>query len=162
MFNKLVDKYNSNLDGEAYIKVTGTYVGGSENIIRARDIEAVEPSKMILDQDTSPLRISVSEDILDKNNLILLKELLQRHPGNSKVELEVSSEGEVPKLLELKSLGAKVYLFDSITTRENFHIKSFMSKVSLSNYKIYGLHCQFVAINISFKSIKIWEITICK
>ena len=107
LFNKLVDKYNSNLDGEAYIKVTGTYVGGSENIIRARDIEAVEPSKMILDQDTSPLRISVSEDILDKNNLILLKELLQKHPGNSKVELEVSSEGEVPKLLELKSIKIK-------------------------------------------------------
>ena len=107
LFNKLVDKYNANLDGEPYIKVTGTYVGGSENIIRARDIEAVEPSKMILDQDTSPLRISVSEDILDKNNLILLKELLQKHPGNSKVELEVSSEGEVPKLLELKSIKIK-------------------------------------------------------
>ncbi len=36
LFNKLVDKYNATLDGEAYIKVTGTYVGGSENIIRAK------------------------------------------------------------------------------------------------------------------------------
>ena len=106
LFNKLVDKYNSTLDGEAYIKITGTYVGGSENIIRARDIEIVEPSKMIIDQDTSPLRISVSEEILDKNNLMLLKELLQRHPGNSKVELEVSSS-EGSKLLELKSIKIK-------------------------------------------------------
>jgi len=106
LFNKLVDKYNSTLDGEAYMKVTGTYVGGSENIIRARDIEIVEPSKMIIDQDTSPLRISVSEEILDKNNLILLKELLQRHPGSSKVELEVSST-EGSKLLELKSIKIK-------------------------------------------------------
>ena len=106
LFNKLVDKYNSTLDGQAYIKVTGTYVGGSENIIRARDIEIIEPSKMVVDQDTTPLRISVSEEILDKNNLILLKELLQKHPGNSKVELEVSSS-EGSKLLELKSIKIK-------------------------------------------------------
>jgi len=106
LFNKLVDKYNATLDGEAYIKVSGTYVGGSENIIRARDIEMVEPSKMILDQDTSPLRISVSEEMLDKNNLMLLKELLQRHPGNSKVELEVNSP-EGSKLLELKAIKIK-------------------------------------------------------
>ncbi len=106
LFNKLVDKYNSTLDGQAYIKVTGTYVGGSENIIRARDIEIIEPSKMVLDQDSTPLRISVSEEILDKNNLILLKELLQKHPGNSKVELEVSSS-EGSKLLELKSIKIK-------------------------------------------------------
>ena len=106
LFNKLVDKYNSTLDGQAYIKVTGTYVGGSENIIRARDIETIEPSKMVIDQDTTPLRISVSEEILDKNNLILLKELLQKHPGNSKVELEVSSS-EGSKLLELKSIKIK-------------------------------------------------------
>ncbi len=106
LFNKLVDKYNSTLDGEAYIKVTGTYIGGSENIIRARDVEMIEPSKMIIEQDSSPLRISVSEDILDKNNLILLKELLEKHPGNSKVELEVSSS-EGSKLLELKSIKIK-------------------------------------------------------
>ena len=106
LFNKLVDKYNSTLDGQPYIKVTGTYIGGSENIIRARDIEIIEPSKMVLEQDSTPLRISVSEEILDKNNLILLKELLQRHPGNSKVELEVSST-EGSKLLELKSIKIK-------------------------------------------------------
>ena len=29
---KLVEKYNASFDGEDYIKVTGTYVGGSENI----------------------------------------------------------------------------------------------------------------------------------
>jgi hypothetical protein len=52
------------------------------------------------------LRISVSEEILDKNNLMLLKELFQRHPGNSKVELEVSSP-EGSKLLELKSIKIK-------------------------------------------------------
>ncbi len=50
--------------------------------------------------------ITVSEEILDKNNLILLKELFQKHPGNSKVELEVSaSDGS--KLLELKSIKIK-------------------------------------------------------
>tara|TARA_B100000686_G_scaffold345721_1_gene430833 strand:+ start:3 stop:1286 length:1284 start_codon:yes stop_codon:yes gene_type:complete len=106
LFNKLVEKYNESFDGETYIKVTGTYVGGSENIIRARDIELIEPSKMIIDLDSSPLRITVSENDLDKNNLILLKELLQKHPGNSKVELEVNSP-EGSKLLELKSIKIK-------------------------------------------------------
>jgi DNA polymerase-3 subunit alpha len=106
LFNKLVEKYNASFDGETYIKVTGTYVGGSENIIRARDIELIEPSKMIIDLDSSPLRITVSENDLDKNNLVLLKELLQKHPGNSKVELEVNSP-QGSKLLELKSIKIK-------------------------------------------------------
>ena len=35
------------------------------------------------------------------------------------------------KLLKLKELGAKVYLFDSITSKENFHIK----KISLIKRK---------------------------
>ena len=58
LFNKLVDKYNASIDGEIYLKVSGTYVGGSENTIRARDIEVIEPSKMIENLDTTPLRIS--------------------------------------------------------------------------------------------------------
>ena len=57
LFNKLVDKYNASIDGEIYLKVSGTYVGGSENTIRARDIEVIEPSKMIENLDTTPLRI---------------------------------------------------------------------------------------------------------
>ncbi len=61
---------------------------------------------MIIDLDSSPLRITVSENDLDKNNLVLLKELLQKHPGNSKVELEVNSP-QGSKLLELKSIKIK-------------------------------------------------------
>ena len=59
LFNKLVDKYNASIDGEIYLKVSGTYVGGSENTIRARDIEVIEPSKMIENLDTTPLRLSL-------------------------------------------------------------------------------------------------------
>ena len=55
LFNKLVDKYNASIDGEIYLKVSGTYVGGTENTIRARDIEVIEPSKMIENLDISPL-----------------------------------------------------------------------------------------------------------
>ena len=92
LFNKLVDKYNASIDGEIYLKVSGTYVGGSENTIRARDVEVIEPSKMIENLDISPLRISVDEEKLDKKNLVLLKELLEKFPGLSSVELEVNSK----------------------------------------------------------------------
>ena len=94
------------IDGEIYLKVSGTYVGGSENTIRARDIEVIEPSKMVEDLDTSPLRISVTEEKLDKKNLILLKELLEKYPGLSNVELEVHGEQNT-KLLELKEIKVK-------------------------------------------------------
>jgi DNA polymerase-3 subunit alpha len=106
VFNKLVDKYNAKLDGELYLKVSGTYVGGTENNIRARDFELIEPSKLMTDLDTTPLKISVEEEIMDKNNLILLKELLEKHPGSSKVELEVNNETGI-KLLELKNIKVK-------------------------------------------------------
>ena len=106
LFNKLVEKYNANIDGEIYLKVSGTYVGGSENTIRARDLEVIEPSKMVEDLDTSPLRISVTEEKLDKKNLILLKELLEKYPGLSNVELEVHGNEKI-KLLELKEIKVK-------------------------------------------------------
>ena len=106
LFNKLVDKYNASIDGEIYLKVSGTYVGGSENTIRARDIEVIEPSKMIENLDTTPLRISVDEEKLDKKNLVLLKELLEKFPGLSSVELEVNSKTG-SKLLELKEIRVK-------------------------------------------------------
>ena len=103
---KLVDKYNASIDGEIYLKVSGTYVGGSENTIRARDIDVIEPSKMIENLDISPLRISVDEEKLDKKNLVLLKELLEKFPGLSSVELEVNSKSG-SKLLELKEIKVK-------------------------------------------------------
>ena len=106
LFNKLVDKYNASIDGEIYLKVSGTYVGGSENTIRARDVEVIEPSKMIENLDISPLRISVDEEKLDKKNLVLLKELLGKFPGLSSVELEVNSKSG-SKLLELKEIKVK-------------------------------------------------------
>ena len=106
LFNKIVDKYNASIDGEIYLKVSGTYVGGSENTIRARDVEVIEPSKMIENLDISPLRISVDEEKLDKKNLVLLKELLEKFPGLSSVELEVNSKSG-SKLLELKEIKVK-------------------------------------------------------
>ena len=106
LFNKLVDKYNQLIDGEIYLKVSGTYVGGSENTIRARDIESIEPSKMIQNLDTSPLKITVDEDKLDKKILILLKELLEQFPGLSTVQLEINSK-KGTKILVLKDIKVK-------------------------------------------------------
>jgi len=117
LFNKLVEKYNNLFDGEIYLKITGTYIGGSENSIRARDIELIEPSKLLENIDTTPLRISVNEKKLEKNNLILLKELLSKYPGQSIVELEVDSNGVI-KLLELKDIKVRktIQLKNEITT----------------------------------------------
>ena len=56
--------------------------------------------------DISPLRISVDEEKLDKKNLVLLKELLEKFPGLSSVELEVNSKSG-SKLLELKEIKGK-------------------------------------------------------
>ena len=106
LFNKLVDKYNNEIDGELYIKVTGTYVGGAENTLRARDLVVIEPTKLLTDLDITPLTIQVNEDNLTKNNLILLKELFMKHPGQSNVELEVIGNDDI-KLLELKSIKVK-------------------------------------------------------
>ena len=106
LFNKLVDKYNSSVDGEIYLKVSGTYVGGTENIIRARDIQVIDPSKMVENLDTSPLRIAVDTNKLDKNNMILLRELLEKHPGLSDVELEVTDSSGT-RLMHLNELRVK-------------------------------------------------------
>ena len=106
LFNKLVDKYNSSIDGEIYLKVSGTYVGGTENIIRARDIQVIDPSKMVENIDTSPLRITVETNKLDKNNMILLRELLEKHPGLSDVELEVTDSSGT-RLMQLNEIRVK-------------------------------------------------------
>ena len=106
LFNKLVDKYNSSIDGEIYLKISGTYVGGAENIIRARDIQVIDPSKMVENLDTSPLRIAVDTDKLDKNNMILLRELLEKHPGLSDVELEVTDSSGT-RLMQLNEIRVK-------------------------------------------------------
>ena len=55
------------------------------------------------------------------------------------------------KLLELKSLGAKVYLFDSITSRENFHIKSYYFENEDRNF----YSCFIGSSNISFSAFKL-------
>ena len=106
LFNKLVEKYNTNFDGSLYLKVSGTFVGGTENVIRARDVQLIEPERLTTDLDISPLRITVSEEDLGKEKLVLLKELFERHPGNSNVELEVTTE-DGAKLLELNSVKIK-------------------------------------------------------
>ena len=55
------------------------------------------------------------------------------------------------KLLVLKSLGAKVYLFDSITSRENFHIKSYYFENEDKNF----YSCYIGSSNISFSAFKL-------
>ena len=106
IFNKLVDKYNSEFDDALYLKISGVYVGGGENTLRASDIQIVNPETLTLSHDSSPLRITVSEGDLGKDKLVMLKEVFERHPGNSNVELEITTDEGI-KLLELKSVRIK-------------------------------------------------------
>ena len=106
IFNKLVDKYNSEFDDALYLKISGIYVGGGENTLRASDIQIVNPETLTLSHDSSPLRITVSEEDLGKDKLVMLKEVFERHPGNSNVELEITTDEGI-KLLELKSVRIK-------------------------------------------------------
>ena len=106
IFNKLVDKYNSEFDDALYLKISGIYVGGGENTLRASDIQIVNPETLTLSHDSSPLRITVSEGDLGKDKLVMLKEVFERHPGNSNVELEITTDEGI-KLLELKSVRIK-------------------------------------------------------
>ncbi len=55
------------------------------------------------------------------------------------------------KLLELKSLGSNIYLFDSLASKENFHIKSY----SFENINNNFFSCIVGSSNISFSAFKL-------
>jgi|TARA_B100001093_G_scaffold301929_1_gene287992 superfamily II DNA or RNA helicase len=55
------------------------------------------------------------------------------------------------KLLDLKSLGAKIYLFDSISSGENFHIKSYYFENEKNNF----FSCIIGSSNMSFNAFKL-------
>ena len=62
--------------------------------------------KMVENLDTSPLRIVADTNKLDKNNMILLRELLEKHPGLSDVELEVTDSSGT-RLMQLNEIRVK-------------------------------------------------------
>ena len=64
--------------------------------------------------------------------------------------LKSTEPGALWKLLELKSLGAKVYLFDSLGSNRNFHIKSYYFANSLTNHS----RCIIGSSNISLSAFK--------
>ena len=55
------------------------------------------------------------------------------------------------KLLELKSLGSNIYLFDSLTSKENFHIKSYSFENKSNNF----FSCIIGSSNMSFSAFKL-------
>ena len=55
------------------------------------------------------------------------------------------------KLLELKSLGSNIYLFDSLTSKENFHIKSYSFENKSNNF----FSCLIGSSNMSFSAFKL-------
>ena len=55
------------------------------------------------------------------------------------------------KLLDLKSLGSKIYLFDSLTSNESFHIKSYYFENERNNF----FSCIIGSSNISVRAFKL-------
>tara|TARA_B100001964_G_scaffold245061_1_gene329603 strand:- start:370 stop:3258 length:2889 start_codon:yes stop_codon:yes gene_type:complete len=64
--------------------------------------------------------------------------------------LKSTEPNALRKLLELTSLGAKIYLFDSLESNQNFHIKSY----SFSNASTNFSRCIIGSSNISFCAFK--------
>lgn len=87
-------------------------------------------------------------------NLILdkLREFTPKHKLTviTSNYLKSTEPNALRKLLELKSLGAKVYLFDSLKSNQNFHIKSYYFANSLTNFS----RCIVGSSNISFSAFK--------
>ena len=65
--------------------------------------------------------------------------------------LKSTEPNALNKLLELKSLGSNVYLFDSLTSKENFHIKSYSFENTNSNF----FSCIIGSSNMSFSAFKL-------
>jgi len=94
--------------------------------------------------------------IFEKGLGLILDKLKKFHnPGNITIitsnYLKSTEPKALKKLLDLKSLGSKIYLFDSLTSGENFHIKSYYFENEKNNF----FSCIIGSSNISFSAFKL-------
>ena len=94
--------------------------------------------------------------IFEKGLSLILDKLKEFHsPKNITIVtsnyLKSTEPKALRKLLELKSLGTKIYLFDSITSKENFHIKSYYFENTKNNF----FSCIIGSSNISFSAFRL-------
>ena len=94
--------------------------------------------------------------IFEKGLSLILDKLTEFHsPKNITIitsnYLKSTEPKALRKLLELKSLGTKIYLFDSLTSKENFHIKSYYFENTKNNF----FSCIIGSSNISFSAFRL-------
>tara|TARA_B100000780_G_C21111237_1_gene449069 strand:- start:68 stop:2389 length:2322 start_codon:yes stop_codon:yes gene_type:complete len=94
--------------------------------------------------------------IFEKGLGLILDKLKKFHnPSNITIitsnYLKSTEPKALKKLLDLKSLGSKIYLFDSLSSRENFHIKSYYFENEKNNF----FSCIIGSSNMSFSAFKL-------
>ena len=94
--------------------------------------------------------------IFEKGLGLILDKLKKFHnPNNITIITSNYLKSTEPKalrrLLDLKSLGSKIYLFDSLASKENFHIKSYYFENEKNNF----FSCIIGSSNMSFSAFKL-------
>jgi superfamily II DNA or RNA helicase len=94
--------------------------------------------------------------IFEKGLGLILDKLKKFHnPSNITIitsnYLKSTEPKALRKLLNLKSLGSKIYLFDSLTSNEKFHIKSYYFENEKNNF----FSCIIGSSNMSFSAFKL-------
>ena len=106
--------------------------------------------------DQSEKVLIVVSFVFEKGLALVFDKLKKFHnPANITIitsnYLKSTEPKALRKLLELKSLGAKIYLFDSISSKENFHIKSYYFENERYNF----FSCIIGSSNMSFSAFKL-------
>ena len=107
---------------------------------RLIDIPNEQLDEIINDYIDKSSEIVIVVSFVFEKGLSLIFEKLKRFLSNNRLTiitsnyLQSTEPKALRKLLELKSMGAKIYMFDSIKSNQSFHIKSYYFKNSSTNF----------------------------
>jgi len=121
------------------------------------DIPNYELDEIIIENINQSEKIIIVVSFIFEKGLDLIIEKLKNidNPENIIIitsnYLKSTEPKALRKLLELKSIGSKIYLFDSLTSKENFHIKSYYFENENKNF----FSCIIGSSNMSFSAFKL-------
>jgi len=121
------------------------------------DIPNYELDEIIIENINQSEKIIIVVSFIFEKGLDLIIEKLKNidNPENIIIitsnYLKSTEPKALRKLLELKSIGSKIYLFDSLTSKENFHIKSYYFENENKNF----CSCIIGSSNMSFSAFKL-------
>ena len=123
---------------------------------RLIDIPNEQLDEIINDYIDKSSEIVIVVSFVFEKGLSLIFEKLKKFLSNNRLTiitsnyLQSTEPKALRKLLELKSMGAKIYMFDSIKSNQSFHIKSYYFKNSSTNFS----KCIVGSSNVSFSAFK--------